>query len=271
MLNVAIRTPVVFRDGTGEMGIGSGVVFDSVGPKEYAECLLKMKFLTDPPKAFSLIETVLYDGRPGAEPSGFWLLDEHLRRLAASAAFFRLPLDPGAAEAALRTAVKGREGERLRVRLTLDERGQIDVTVAVQPGPAEVMHYVISPSRVATGDVFLYHKTTRRELYDREWQAFHDRAGADEVVYLNERGELAEGSRTNIFVKRGGRLLTPPMSSGLLPGTLRADLLARGEAEEAVLSPADLATAEGVYLGNSVRGLVRAEALPMQEMHAAHD
>jgi para-aminobenzoate synthetase / 4-amino-4-deoxychorismate lyase len=271
MLNVAIRTPVVFRDGSGEMGIGSGVVFDSVGPTEYAECLLKMKFLTDPPKAFSLIETVLYDGRPGAEPSGFWLLDEHMRRLTASAAFFRLPLEAGAAEAALWAAIKGREDERLRVRLTLDERGQIDVTVATQPGPAEVMRYVVSPTRISTSDVFLYHKTTRRELYDREWQESHERYGADEVVYLNERGEIAEGSRTNIFVRRGGRLQTPLLASGLLPGTLRAAMLARGEAEEAVLFPADLAGAEGVYLGNSVRGLVRAEPLPMHETHAAHD
>ena len=86
MFNVAIRTPVVFRDGRGEMGIGSGVVFDSVGPTEYAECLLKAKFLTDPPKPFSLIETVLYDGRPETVPQGFWLIEEHLARLTRSAA-----------------------------------------------------------------------------------------------------------------------------------------------------------------------------------------
>ena len=58
---MAIRTAVIFRDADGEMGIGSGVVFDSAGPKEYAECLLKMKFLTDPVKRFELIETMLYE------------------------------------------------------------------------------------------------------------------------------------------------------------------------------------------------------------------
>ena len=134
------------------------------------------------------------------------------------------------------------------------------VTHASLPKPATppVMRYAVSPTRVSSTDAFLFHKTTRRETYDREWQEFHDRLGSDEGIYLNERGELAEGSRTNIFVERGGTLMTPALSSGLLPGTLRADLLASGRAVEAVLMPADLESAEAVYLGNSVRGLVAA-------------
>ena len=125
---------------------------------------------------------------------------------------------------------------------------------------------VISPTRVASTDPFLFHKTTRRELYDREWQHYNETLGADEVLYLNERGELAEGSRTTIFVERDGRLLTPPLASGLLPGTLRAELLATGRAHEAVLTRADLEQADVAYLGNSVRGLLRAEPL---RSHAA--
>jgi len=85
----------------------------------------------------------------------------------------------------------------------------------------------------------------------------------DEVVFLNERGELTEGSFTNVFVARNGFLLTPPVSSGLLPGTLRAELLDTGRAREHVLTPADLETADAIYLGNSVRGLVRAEHLSL--------
>ncbi len=258
LFNVAIRTPVIFRDGRGEMGIGSGVVYDSVGAKEYAECLLKMKFLTDPPKSFELIETLLYEPE-----TGFWLLDGHLKRLQASAAYFGYVFDETRVEAALSGAVAGRSGERLRVRLLLAEDGSITVTATEQPArvAGAVMRYVISDTRLDSTNAFLFHKTTRRELYDREWQHYAETLKADEVLYLNERGELAEGSRTNVFVERGGKLLTPPLSSGLLPGVLRNELLASGRAEEAVLTPDDLARADAVYVGNSVRGLVKAEPI----------
>ena len=257
--NVAIRTPVVMRDGRGEMGIGSGVVFDSEGSREYDECLLKMKFLTDPPRPFELIETMLRE--PGQE---IWLEERHWERLKASAAYFGFVYDEAAARKAVADTLKGREGERLRVRLTLDEAGVVKVTATDQPtaGPDYKMRYVVSPTRLSPANAFLYHKTTRRELYDGEWAQYNASHGADEVVYLNDDGEVAEGSRTNIFIERGGKLLTPPLSAGLLPGTLRADLVASGRAEEARLTLADLEGADAVYLGNSVRGLVRAERLP---------
>ena len=257
LLNVAIRTAVVFRNSAGEMGIGSGVVFDSQGPREYAECLLKMKFLTDPVKPFELIETMLY------EPErGFALLERHIDRLKTSARYFGFACDEATVRAALSQAVAGRN-ERLRVRLLLSEAGAITVT-ATQLPPADagaVMRFVVSETRLDSADIFLFHKTTRRELYDREWQQFHDAIGADEVIYLNERGELCEGSRTTIFLERNGRLSTPVLGSGLLPGTLRAELIAEGRAVESNLNLQDLATADAVYLGNSVRGLVRAEPL----------
>ena len=124
--------------------------------------------------------------------------------------------------------------------------------------PNAVMRFAVSSSRVDSNDLFLFHKTTRRELYDRERPEYAARVGADEVVYLNERGELTEGSFTNIFIERDGTLLTPALGSGLLPGTLRAELLAEGRARESVLMLDDLERADAVYLGNSVRGLVPA-------------
>ncbi len=237
LFNVAIRTPVIFRDGRGEMGIGSGVVYDSVGSKEYAECLLKMKFLTDPPKAFELIETLLHE--PG---SGYWLLDGHLARLEASARYFNYAFDRTAVMAELARAVEGKTAERLRVRMTLAENGTIQITTAPMPANATppVMRYAVSETILDSSNPFLFHKTTRRELYDTEWQLYSEKLKSDEVIYLNERGELAEGSRTNIFVERNGKLLTPPLSSGLLPGVLRRDLIASGRAEEAVLRLEDL-------------------------------
>jgi para-aminobenzoate synthetase/4-amino-4-deoxychorismate lyase len=256
--NVAIRTAIIDRTGSGEMGIGSGVVADSLGPKEYAECLLKMKFLTDPVRRFELIETMLYV--PG---DGIWLRGYHLARLAASAAYFGFTCDAEKVRAAIDASIATAPDRRLRVRLLLDEDGAISTTATPQPEtPADtVMRYVISDTRVNSADLFLYHKTTRRELYDREWKHFHDTLGADEVVYLNENGELAEGSRTSIFIERDGLLLTPRLEAGLLPGTFRAALIDEGRAAEAHLTIQDVNAAKAMYLGNSVRGLMRAEPL----------
>ncbi|MBN9281131.1 MAG: chorismate-binding protein, partial [Hyphomicrobium denitrificans] len=258
LLNVAIRTTVIDRKGAGEMGIGSGIVADSDGIKEYAECLLKMKFLTDPVRRFELIETMLHEPE-----KGIWLRGYHLARLAASAAYFGFVFDASKVHDAIESAISGHTNERLRVRLLLDEDGGVTVTTAPQPAaPADaVMRYVVSDSRLNSSDLFLYHKTTRRELYDREWKHYADTLGADEVIYLNEAGELAEGSRTSIFIARDGKLLTPRLAAGVLPGTLRAALLDEGRAEEARLTIQDLNGAAEIYLGNSVRGLVRAEPL----------
>lgn len=258
LLNVAIRTTVIDRKGAGEMGIGSGIVADSDGVKEYAECLLKMKFLTDPVRRFELIETMLYE--PG---KGIWLRGYHLGRLAASAAYFGFAFDARKVSNSIDAAIGVKAVERLRVRLLLDEDGGISVTATPQPPTAAdaVMRYVISDTRLNSADLFLYHKTTRRDLYDREWKHYADTFAADEVIYLNENGELAEGSRTTIFLARGGKLLTPRLAAGVLPGTLRAALIDEGRAMEARLTVQDLNGPDEIYLGNSVRGLVRAEPL----------
>ncbi len=113
-----------------------------------------------------------------------------------------------------------------------------------------------SPAVISSGDELLRHKTSWRELYDGEVA----RLKTDEVIFRNERGELTEGARSNIFIKRGGVLLTPPMSSGLLPGILRGELLESGAAREAALTEADLSGE--VYFGNSLRGLIRAYPHP---------
>ncbi len=103
-------------------------------------------------------------------------------------------------------------------------------------------------------DKLLRHKTTRRDLYEN---ALAQARGADEVIFLNERDEICEGARTNVFVGGDGALLTPPLSCGLLPGVLRADLLARGKAREKILRLDDLRG--GFFLGNSLRGLLAAQ------------
>ena len=128
LFNVAIRTAVVDRNGQGEMGIGSGIVADSQGSKEYAECLLKMKFLTDPPKRFELIETLLHDGK-----NGYWLLERHIERLKATAQYFNFAWNESGVRKALAREAEDRASKRLRVRLLLAGDGRI--TMASTPLP----------------------------------------------------------------------------------------------------------------------------------------
>ncbi len=208
---------------------------------------------------FGLIETLLW-----TRGEGFFLLGLHLERLGRSAAQLGFHYESDHVTTALTKAVADfsgespRELERLRVRLVLQADGAIETSaVAIEPiPPATVWSVAIAKARFRSSEPLLRHKTTRRELYERELAA----SGADEVLFLNERDEVCEGARANVFLARGGRLLTPPLSCGLLPGTLRARLLSENRAQEAVLRLSDFENAE-FYMGNSVRGLVRGRLL----------
>ena len=157
----------------------------------------------------------------------------------------------------------------MRVRLTLSNAG-LDLTAVPLPPSPDVFSFAIHAEPISSTSIWLAHKTTNRAFYDEPRQLAHDVSGLDELVFFNESGELTEGSFTNLFVQLGGRLLTPPLSSGLLPGTLRAELIATGRAEEQVLTLADLVAAEAIFLGNSVRGLIRAERFEPERAHDDH-
>ncbi len=213
------------------------MVQDSKADAEYAECLLKARYFDSVREPIGLIETLRWD-------KGFVRPDRHLARMAASAAFLSLPFDRDAATAALSGAV-ARAREPMRVRLTLDEQGGFACAAApLGPAPSR-WTFALSPHRVASTDVLLRHKTTWRAFYDEE----PARLAADEALFCNERGELTEGSRSTIFLRRGGALVTPPLSSGLLDGVLRRELIEQGRCAEAVLTPDDLANADEVLLG----------------------
>jgi len=257
--NVAIRTVVLDGHG-GEMGIGGGIVADSKEDSEYDECLLKAHFLTKVDTPFELIETLRYQ-----KERGYHLLERHLDRLQASAQHFGYPMSREAVRAALEAEGAGITSDVALVRLLLAEDGTVTVTWREIELPTKdtVWRFVISDKPLDEKDPFFYHKTTRRQFYDEEMAQQKDRTGCDEVVFLNTRGELTEGTRTTLFLEQDGRLFTPALACGLLPGTLREELLdlPRAAASEAVLTPADLARADRIYLGNSVRGLVRAELM----------
>jgi para-aminobenzoate synthetase/4-amino-4-deoxychorismate lyase len=253
--NVAIRTLVLRDTGLGEAGVGSGVVFDSGAAPEYDECLLKLKFLTaaEPP-AFGLIETL------GWSPDeGYLLLERHLDRLAGSAAYFGFTCDLGAVDAALQGVAAGFAGlTRVRLELASDGSHQITHAPMEAVAPGEVWDVCLADVRTDAADRFYYHKTTNREIYDgTRSRMVAAQPGLREVIFENTDGFLTEGSFTTLFLARNGRLLTPALRHGVLPGTLRAALLASRIAAEADLTRADLTTGEPVYVGNSVRGLVR--------------
>ncbi len=256
-LNVAIRTLMLHRDGRGEMGIGSGVVHDSQAEDEYEECLLKARFLTDPFQPFRLLETMRW-----RQSGGHHFLEAHLERLAASAAYFGYPCDIAGVRRALVKRALGYHDNDMRVRLTLGEDGDLDIqeTSLPRPNPEAVLRYAVSSRPIDRDSPFFHHKTTRREFFDAELARARAACGCDEVILVNERGELTEGTRTNLFIERDGRLLTPPLECGLLDGTLRRALFEDPEraVEARVLYPDDLRSAAAVYLGNSVRGLIRA-------------
>jgi para-aminobenzoate synthetase/4-amino-4-deoxychorismate lyase len=251
--NVAIRT-ITIEGGHGELGIGGAVVQDSTARSEYAECLLKARYFDAARRSLGLIETLRFE-------NGFMRLVRHLDRMQRSAACLGLPFCRDAALDALRDATRGAR-EALRVRLTLDEQGAFACTTVALGTPPMSWSYTISAHRVHSSDQLLRHKTTWREFYDDELARATRSFGCDEILFVNERGELTEGSRSNIFIRRDGRLLTPPLSAGVLDGVLRRELIEQGDCVEAALTPADLNGQ--VFLGNSLRGLI--SATPVQSL-----
>ncbi|WP_332719643.1 aminotransferase class IV family protein [Pelagibacterium mangrovi] len=203
----------------------------------------------------SLIETLLWQ-----KGAGYALLDRHLKRLESSARFFGIPLSTPGIERLLENAIAGFESPRMRVRLLLDSHGSPSVSATALP-QAQVhqpFRFVIADERVDAGNIYLKHKTTHRAFLDKPREQAVAQFDVDEVVFLNQRGELTEGSYTSLFLERDGPILTPAIECGLLPGTLRGELLATGKAHEALLYPQDLARANRIWLGNSVRGLMPA-------------
>ncbi|MDW3219403.1 MAG: aminodeoxychorismate synthase component I [Acidimicrobiales bacterium] len=248
--NIAIRTAWVDqRTGTATYGVGGGIVWDSDETAEWEEAHDKARVLYRATRPFRLLETLGWD--PGAGPI---LLDRHVARLAASAAHFGFDCD--VAEITRRLgAVRAEEPKRLRLLVAAD--GAIEVQVLdMPPRRTDAWQLAIDTLPVGRGDEFLRHKTTRRDRYEEAAGRFPD---ADDVVLWNEDGEITETSVANLVLEIDGEALTPAESSGLLPGTLRAELLANGRIREAVLTLDDLHRADRIWGINSLRGWIPAE------------
>lgn len=243
---VAIRTITV--DKTRQVAyypVGSGITWDAQAHEEYRECLQKAWVLTKSFPTFCLLESLLWD-------NGYRLLEEHLARLGASAAYFDYPCNLSQIQAALDDVGKGLSRGRYKVRLLLHSDGRYEIS-AEPLEPTGVWRIRWARSPVDSTDIFLYHKTTWRKAYEAHTSA---REGVEDVLLYNERGEVTESTVANVVLAKDGRKITPALECGLLGGTFRKYLLAQGEIQEAIVRREDVERAERIWLINSVRGWI---------------
>jgi para-aminobenzoate synthetase/4-amino-4-deoxychorismate lyase len=248
--NVAIRTVELdLAAGEAVAGVGGGITWDSSAPDEYDEALAKGAFLVERAAPFELVETLRL-GEGGRCP----LVGRHLARLASSARHLGFPLDAARVEAALAGERRAAAGAARRVRLLLAADGAVRTESApLPPAPDGPLPVALARARVSRRDPSLFHKTTRRERYDL---ARRERPDAFDVLLANEEGEPTEFTIGNLVAEIGGELVTPPLDAGLLPGVMRAELLARGEVRERPVGFAELRRARRLWLVNAVRGWV---------------
>ncbi|WP_254621069.1 aminodeoxychorismate synthase component I [Sphingomonas sp. CL5.1] len=245
--NVAIRTLLVDGAGRATIGLGGGIVAESAAAAEWDEALAKGAFLTHDAPRFDLIETMAFDPEEGV-----LRVEAHLARMKASAEALGFAFDRHDTRNELQAATF-RLRRPARIRLLAARSGRIAIEIGPAPPPrAAPLEVALVPLPAAPTDFRLHHKTSARAFLDRARMA----AGSDEVAFVSPDGFLTEGSFTTIFVERGGTLVTPPLMRGLLPGILRAELLAAGRAVEGDLAPADLS--DGFFVGNALRGLMPA-------------
>ena len=256
-LNVPIRTLALQAPHTGvrrgEMGVGAGIVHDSVAADEYDECQLKARFLTGLSNDFELFETMYATREEGARH-----VARHLARLAQSARYFGFAWDEAAARAYVTIACEGLPPAMPhRLRLATNRAGAFAVQTGVLTPLTEPVRVLPAKERTRSDDLFLRHKSTLRARYDAAWKAA-EAQGAFDQLFCNERGEITEGGRSSVFLRLDGQWLTPPLSSGLLPGVMRAVVIEAWGAREAVITPEMLAAAEEIVVCNALRGALRA-------------
>jgi para-aminobenzoate synthetase / 4-amino-4-deoxychorismate lyase len=246
--NVAIRTAVVDRlEGRAEYGAGGGIVWDSDGDDEYTEALLKARVFEEQRPEFSLLESILW-----TPEESFFLLERHLKRLKDSAAYFNYAVDVERIRLKLQRKAIEFTDKPQKVRLLVDAAGGVQIEATSLETQKTGRPASVRPAREAIDptEVFLYHKTTHREIYESAHRAFPD---CDDVLLWNKRGELTESCIANLVVELDGKLLTPPVDSGLLPGVFRASLIEQGIISERKIMVGDLDRCAKIYLINSVR------------------
>ena len=247
--NVAIRTVVIDSElMTAEYGVGGGITWDSTSADEYQEALNKAAVLVESVQEFELLETMrLEDG-------SFVLLDRHLERMQSSASYFGFNLSPERVRQELASYAARFADETRSVRLLVSREGEIRIEGRpLETLPRGALAVTIAARSVSRNDLFLYHKTSVRRVFNELKSDFPD---VYDVLLWNEEGELTEFSTGNLVAKVNGELITPPRECGLLAGTLRAQLIEEGQINERVLTLSELDGVTDLWLINSVRGWV---------------
>ena len=245
--NVGIRT-LTLSGKRLTYNVGSGLVYDSQAQDEYHECLLKADVLSQPPAG--IIETCLWTPKDGIVRG-----KAHKARMMKSAKALGYPFNPAQYDA-LTDGIKTETNDQ-HIRMTLSADGDLNLSQKdfVSLDRPKIM---VSPHKLSKKVQYSKHKISRRNFYDKERERLKALTGIDEVIFLNESGKLCEGSFTSIFIEKDGKLLTPALKTGILPGVLRAELLRSKKARTADLTEDDLLGAKNIYIGNSMRGLMPA-------------
>lgn len=248
--NVGIRTVIVDRQQQmASCGVGSGITLDSAPDSEYAEWLVKRRFLLRATAGFKLLATMRL------EHGQYWLLDGHLRRLRSSAEHFGFAYSPTRVEQALRAVAVQHPTGIWRVRLTCDRGGEASLECALLNPMPDVVSIALASAPVDSRNEFLRYKTTERAAY-----AVHaPPSNVFDTLLYNERGEITEFTRGNVVIELEGKQLTPASSCGLLPGVMRQTWLTTGEVSEAVITRRDIRRATRIWFLNSVRGRLLAQ------------
>jgi para-aminobenzoate synthetase/4-amino-4-deoxychorismate lyase len=249
--NVAIRTVTVdMVSGTAEYGVGGGITWESEAEAEYEEAVAKARVLTARRPGFELLETMRHDPDEGVKH-----LDLHLRRLAASADYFGFRCDETDVRGAVDKAVASAPPAPCRVRLTLGKDGTVRVACTPLASEPDLVRVALDEIPQDPRDIFLFHKTSRRQRYE---DARRRHPGADDVLLVNDRGEVTESTIANVAVRVDHRWVTPPIESGLLPGIGRAVALQEGTLTEASVTIDVVRSSEELALISDARGWRRA-------------
>ncbi len=252
VFNVAIRTIEIDRNtGCGVIGLGSGIVWDSIPSEEYKETLLKGNFLLKPQNYFEIFETCK------VENLKVLLFEQHMNRLRHAADHFLFNCDEDNVRSKIQEAVsKLDDGLIYRLKYSLNKCGDIRIETSVFNSIPSKVRIIISGKEINSGDKFRYFKTTNRKLYNSEFEYYNSK-GFFDVIFLNENGYITEGTITNIFLRKEGKWFTPSIDCGILPGVFRESFkLKLQDIEERKLTISDLESADEVILTNSLRGAV---------------
>ena len=250
--SVPIRTVIIDKEeGTARYGAGGGITWDSSADGEYREILAKASLLHEEEREFELLETMLLAG------GEYRYLERHLSRMRGSAAYFNYPFAEAEIRKRLRDLAAEYPSDAGRVRLLLSGSGKITLeSVPFVPlAKTEPLPVSLAREAIDRGNRFYYHKTTDRTIYETYREGAPD---VFDVLLWNEKGEVTEFTIGNVVAEIGGRKYTPPVRCGLLPGTFREALLARGEIEERVITREEVPRASRLWLINSVQGWVPA-------------